>query len=453
MALRIKTLSGLIRDITTAERDEIRASLNITSGGTTPAPAFTANPVLSGTAQEGQTLSCTTGTASNATSYARQWRRNGTNVSGQTGATYLLGSADVGTVITCQVTATGVTSPAAVATSNASATVIAAGGGVVTPTITTQPQSQTVTDGQSVTVSVVASAGSGGGSLSYQWQVASAGGSFTDQSGATLASYTSGALNTGMDGRQYRVIVTNSTGGTVTSSVATITVQAAGGGNVYSHVADFSGVTANTELIAFTPQTGGMYTKQTGASSGDITGQALITTTGYCRGPATAGAVSLAYSPGTEATPGSGGVLGYAKFHIFSNTSAQSIALFLRNTNTSGSSGSGANGLHGKWQGGRFGIVKRIGTTETELNGQDVPSIVVGDDVEMEFRVAAGVQKLYYRMVGSSTWILVAQATEPDSGFTPGNDVGIRFGSSSTWGAADTGPRLRGLSFGTCPVV
>lgn len=49
------------------------------------APAFSVSPVVSGT--RGGTLSATTGSASNTTSYARQWRADGVPISGQTGAT------------------------------------------------------------------------------------------------------------------------------------------------------------------------------------------------------------------------------------------------------------------------------------------------------------------------------------------------------------------------------
>ena len=53
-------------------------------------PIFSIAPAITGTPTEGQTLTSTTGTASNSPTYTRQWRRNGVNISGATGSTYLL---------------------------------------------------------------------------------------------------------------------------------------------------------------------------------------------------------------------------------------------------------------------------------------------------------------------------------------------------------------------------
>jgi hypothetical protein len=78
------------------------------------APSNTAAPTVSGTAQEGQTLTAGTGTwaSSSATKYAYQWQRcNSTgaacaNIAGATNQTYVVGSADVGNRIRVLVTAT-----------------------------------------------------------------------------------------------------------------------------------------------------------------------------------------------------------------------------------------------------------------------------------------------------------------------------------------------------------
>ena len=70
-------------------------------------PSITASPVVTGNRQVGQTLSCTTGTWTNTpTSYAYQWRRNSSNISGATGSTYALVGADTANNINCLVTAT-----------------------------------------------------------------------------------------------------------------------------------------------------------------------------------------------------------------------------------------------------------------------------------------------------------------------------------------------------------
>lgn len=71
-------------------------------------PVNTVAPALSGTAQEGQTLTCSTGTWSGTPTitYSYQWKRNGSNIGSATNSTYTLVTADVGQSILCTVTAT-----------------------------------------------------------------------------------------------------------------------------------------------------------------------------------------------------------------------------------------------------------------------------------------------------------------------------------------------------------
>ena len=93
------------------------------------APANTVLPAITGTAQEGQTLSASTGTwtGTPAPSFTYQWRRAGVAISGATGASYALVTADVGSTITVAVTGTNA-SGSATAASAATATVTAASG-------------------------------------------------------------------------------------------------------------------------------------------------------------------------------------------------------------------------------------------------------------------------------------------------------------------------------------
>jgi len=70
------------------------------------APTNTVAPAITGTAQEGQTLTCSTGTWSGSPTYTYQWKRNGSNIGSATNSTYLLVTADVGQSIKCTVTAT-----------------------------------------------------------------------------------------------------------------------------------------------------------------------------------------------------------------------------------------------------------------------------------------------------------------------------------------------------------
>lgn len=73
----------------------------------TPAPTWSPNPSITGTAQRGQTLTGVDGTITNGTVSSRQWYRNGSAISGATNSTYVLVQADVGAVITFRVYATG----------------------------------------------------------------------------------------------------------------------------------------------------------------------------------------------------------------------------------------------------------------------------------------------------------------------------------------------------------
>jgi hypothetical protein len=90
------------------------------------------------------------------------------------------------------------------------------------PSITSQPANQTVTAGQTATFSVTAT---GTAPLSYQWQNGGA-----NISGATSSSYTTTVTTTGDTGEQFRVAVTNSVG-TISSNIATLTVNVATGGS------------------------------------------------------------------------------------------------------------------------------------------------------------------------------------------------------------------------------
>lgn len=90
----------------------------------------------------------------------------------------------------------------------------------IAPTITTQPTNQTATAGQNATFGVVAT---GTAPLSYQWQNAT---NSVNISGATSANYTVSSATTAETGMKLQVVVSNSAG-SVTSSAATLTVNAA----------------------------------------------------------------------------------------------------------------------------------------------------------------------------------------------------------------------------------
>lgn len=92
------------------------------AAGTWPVlPSNTVAPVVSGSAVEGSTLSCTTGTWTGAVSYTYQWQHTTTNIGGATLSTYVISGSYVGETIRCIVTAIN---PAGSATANSNDTAI-----------------------------------------------------------------------------------------------------------------------------------------------------------------------------------------------------------------------------------------------------------------------------------------------------------------------------------------
>ena len=73
-------------------------------------PVNTVSPAITGTAQEGQTLSCSTGTWTGTApiTYTYQWYRGASTIGSATNSTYTLVTADVGQNIKCTVTATNI---------------------------------------------------------------------------------------------------------------------------------------------------------------------------------------------------------------------------------------------------------------------------------------------------------------------------------------------------------
>jgi hypothetical protein len=93
----------------------------------------------------------------------------------------------------------------------------------VPPAITTQPVSQTVANGSTATFTVVAT---GLPTLTYQWQYLSGSTwkAFGAGTGLTTATMTTFATTGAYSGLQFRVVVTDGFGKTVTSNTATLTV-------------------------------------------------------------------------------------------------------------------------------------------------------------------------------------------------------------------------------------
>jgi hypothetical protein len=98
-------------------------------GGAGPGvvPGNSALPAITGLAIAGATLTATNGNWTNSpTSFAKQWRRNGGDIAGATGDTYVLVTADVGTSISVSVTASNLTGAGLPAVSVSTTTIIPA---------------------------------------------------------------------------------------------------------------------------------------------------------------------------------------------------------------------------------------------------------------------------------------------------------------------------------------
>ncbi len=188
------------------------------------APSNTALPVISGTAQDGQTLSATTGewAGTPPLSYTYQWQSCNAageacaNVSGATGSTYTLGAGDVGTTLRVSVTASNSAGSAA-ASSQASEVVTA----IVPMNVVAPAISGTTRVGQTLSASPGEWEGEQPISYAYQWQRCdSSGEECADVPEATGLSY---ELTESDAGRAMRVVVTASNAAGSESAVSEAT--------------------------------------------------------------------------------------------------------------------------------------------------------------------------------------------------------------------------------------
>lgn len=173
------------------------------------APSITTQPA-GVTVTAGQTAKFSV-LASGTSPLSYQWNKNGAAISGATSASYTTPAttvADSGAPFTVVVSNSGGT-----ATSNAAILTV---NPLMAPSIATQPASTSVTTGQTATFSVIAT---GSAPLAYQWKK-----NGKSISGATLANYTTPATTKSDNGSQFTVAVSNS-GGTATSTAATLTVN------------------------------------------------------------------------------------------------------------------------------------------------------------------------------------------------------------------------------------
>jgi hypothetical protein len=192
--------------------------------------ANTAGPTVGGMARDGSTLTANPGSwnGTPTITYEYQWQRcdsggaNCVDIPGQTGSTYTLSPADVGSTVRVLVTAVNDAGSSTPASSPPTTTVTQ-----LPPSNVTLPQlSGTERDGQTLTADDGDWTGTGPLSYSYQWERCDTGGSnCTDIGGATSATY----VLTGADiGHAVRVEVTatNVAGNAAASSSPTTAVIA-----------------------------------------------------------------------------------------------------------------------------------------------------------------------------------------------------------------------------------
>jgi hypothetical protein len=239
-----------------------------------PAAAITTQPV------DQSVLAGTTATftvvASNATDY--QWQistdsgSSFSDISSATAASYttaVTAVAESGTQYRVVVNGAGnsVTS---------SAVTLAVTTAPVAPSISVHPADLTITAGQDASFSVTAS----GTSISYQWQRSTDGGSsFTDVTAATSATLNLTTVGLGDHGRQFQVVISNSTG-SITSNAATLTVTAAQNAPVFTTQPVSVSITEgqNTQFTVAvsgtpTPTLQWQLSTDSGANWSDISGQ------------------------------------------------------------------------------------------------------------------------------------------------------------------------------------
>ncbi|MFZ1997338.1 MAG: hypothetical protein WAU75_24690 [Solirubrobacteraceae bacterium] len=195
------------------------------SGAPAPGPTNTSAPMISGTAQQGSTLSAGAGSwTGNPTSYAYQWADCNSSaaacarISGATSSSYTLADSDVGHRIAVVVTATnagGSQSASSQPTMAVSAPTPNAPVNIAAPVV-----SGTAQQGQTLTTSNGSWTNSPT-SYSYQWQDCNSSGvSCTNITAATGHTY---ALSSGDVGHRVRAVATATNGGGSASAPATVT--------------------------------------------------------------------------------------------------------------------------------------------------------------------------------------------------------------------------------------
>jgi gliding motility-associated-like protein len=273
---------------------------NVTSGNA----ALTVNPATAISVQPLSLTQCAGTSASfsvtaTGVNLTYQWRKNGTNITGATSATYTIASIAAGDAANYSVVVTG---GCGAAVTSVSATL------TVNPltAITVQPQPLTQCEGTNATFTVTA-AGTG---LGYQWRK-----NGTAIPGATASSYTINGIVAG-DAGNYSVVVSGGCGANVTSNAVALTVNPATSITQQpTSVLQCAGTSATFTVTAagvnlkyqwrkngsnITGATNRTYTIAS-IAAGDV-GNFDVVVTGDCGAAVTSNTVTLALNPATAIT-------------------------------------------------------------------------------------------------------------------------------------------------------
>jgi hypothetical protein len=271
----------------------VSATSNASAVATAVPPSNTALPTISGTTQDGQTLTATTGTWNGTPpfTYTYQWRScdsagaNCSDIAGATSSTYVLQPSDIGRTVRVVVTAAN-SGGSVPATSGQSAVVTAIPpANTVLPSISGTPQ-----HGQTLTASNGTWTGSPTITYTYQWRRCDASGaSCADIAGATSGTYVVQQADVTSPASTIRVVVTadNAAPGTVSAT-----------SNQTSSVAATPPVNTVLPAISGTPEHGQTLT----TTNGTWTGTTPITYTYQWRRCDAAGASCVDIAGATAST-------------------------------------------------------------------------------------------------------------------------------------------------------
>jgi hypothetical protein len=417
------TLEVQVTATTSAGSNSIESS---PTAAVTAPPASAQPPTITGSASESQVLSASPGSWSGypAPSFAYQWERcestgqGCTPISGATEPAYTAQSADVGSTLDVQVTATN-----SVGSSSAESSPTLA---VTAPPANSQPPtiSGSAIEGQILSASPGTWSGYPTPSLAYQWErCESTGQGCTPISGATEPSYTALSEDVGST-LVVEVTATNSVGLVQLSSAASAAVVAAAGpltplldnfarpnntgppGPNWTHMIVSSSSSTNNLFI-----TKGQVTGDAGTNADYWNPQEF--------GPNSEVWVTVATKPTVDQDP---------------------VVLGLRFLNPGAANASGyqAYYMFRSKQADQYKIISRVnGTTSTTLASVNGPSLSAGD--ELLFRAIGPTLELWLSNAGTWTRILSAK----DSTFEGPGYINLT--------ARDGSVRLANFGGGTLP--